>query len=81
MAYNEIINRKETMLFNREMRVKMVKSKKNETSTTDENSVAKYALVAETARKILKDAARVVALYIVLDTLRQVAVAQANRED
>lgn len=66
-------------MFNREMRVKMVKSKKEETSATPESNIAKYVYITETARKLLKDSAKVIALYITLDTVRQVAVEIAKR--
>lgn len=69
-------------MFNRALQVKMVHTKKNETEPVD-TSQSYFEKRAEVISKTLDDTMKKVGVfaigYIVIDTVRQVLVAKANR--
>ena len=70
-------------MFNRTLQVKMIKPKKEELTTTLPPGVdleEKVAIVSYYFERALEKIAVSVITYVVLDTLRQVLIARANRK-
>lgn len=64
-------------MFNRALQVKMIKDKKmHEMHTSDTNFVERAVYAQEIMKDIVKEGMKLVATYILLDTLRRVVVAK-----
>lgn len=68
-------------MFNRSLQVKMVRTPKEavKADRVDDTYEGPIAIIGYTIDRIVRKAGNVAITYIVLDTLRQVLVAQANK--
>lgn len=70
-------------MLNRTLQVKMVKVGKDDVvvdSTTDTTTFeGKVAIVGRQLERVVEKAASAVVTYVVIDTIRQIMVARANR--
>jgi hypothetical protein len=67
-------------MFNRELRMKVVKSKKTEPTVQVETNVpVKYIYVSSAANNLISEIGKGVVIYMLLDTFRQVMVERAKR--
>lgn len=68
-------------MFNRELRVNVVKSKKNDESvdTTDSHFEGKAAIIGKAVNDAIKKIGMITVLYVVLDTGRKVLIATASK--
>lgn len=71
-------------MFDRALQVKMIKNAKSrvqgETDTPEADFEGRAIIIAETVERGIRKICFVVCTYVVLDTLRQVAIACANKE-
>ena len=79
-AYNEESSTKGTLMFGREFRVRMVKSKKDENETTPTHDFENLAHIASDALdNMAKKAVLATVAFVALDTVRQIVVAKATK--
>lgn len=69
-------------MLNRTIEMKLVKKNKNETTTVsqEDNRFKLITLVGHQLERVVHKAGMAALAYVVLDTLRQVAVAQATQK-
>ena len=68
---------------NRKLEVRMVKTNKNETPSVSQNEITfegKVAIIGHYLERGFRMAGKAALAYVVLDTFRQVAIAQANQQ-
>jgi len=73
---------KEHIMLNRKVEMRVVKDKKSETQEPQQNRTfaEKAAIIGDISQKIVKGVVSGVALYVCLDTLRQIAVVYAEKD-
>lgn len=80
-AYSENHLPKGSVMFNRSLQVKMVKNEKTpvESYQAEARFEDKFAVISKTFEKAMKSIGKAVICYVVVDTARQVVIANATK--